>query len=85
MFIISIMARKLILNESDATSQADGQVVCPTDGLRLLARMIAGDLMARQSGCENSKKYQDAASQLRVATSLESETNTRGRKAKQDA
>lgn len=79
------MAHKLILNESGATSQADGQVVCPTDGLRLLARMIARELIARESGCKNTKKYQDAASQLKVATSLESKTNTQGRKAKQDA
>lgn len=80
-----IMARKLILYELQGTSQGHAQGSCPTDGLRLLARMIARELTARQSGYENSNKYQDAASQLKVATSLESKTNTQGRKAKQDA
>jgi len=76
------MARKLIVDESRATSQGDSQAGYPTDGLRLLARMIACDLMAKQSGYENSKKYQDATSQLKVVTSLESETNTKVRTAK---
>ena len=80
--IISTMDRKLIVDESGATSQGDSQAGYPTDGLRLLAGMIACDLMARQSGYENSKKYQNANSQLKVATSLKSEANTQVRKAK---
>lgn len=83
--IISIMAHKVIVYESVPAGQTGGQADCPSDGLRLLARMIARKLITRESGCKNTKKYQDAASQLKVATSLESKTNPQGRKAKQDA
>lgn len=72
------MTSKIIVDDSRAGSQGHTEAGSPTDGLRLLARMIACDLMARQSGYGNSKKYQNA-------TSLESETNTQVKKVKQDA
>ena len=85
MLTISIMAHKIIVYESVPAGQTDGQAGCPSDGLRLLARMIARKLMARKSDCKNTEKCGDAASQLNVAISLESKTNTQGRKANQDA
>ena len=49
------MGYEIILNHSDAVSQGYGRVNCPDDGLRILARLIAHDLVAKRQDNANNK------------------------------
>ena len=52
----SSMGHDIIVNHSGSVSQGDGRVGCPGDGLRILARLIARDLVSKHKGSINSKK-----------------------------
>ena len=46
-----------MLNHSGAISQGYGRVSCPDDGLRILARLIARDLVTKRQ--DNTSKKND--------------------------
>ncbi len=52
----SIVDYEIILNYSDAVCQGYGSVNCPGDGLRILARIIARDLVTKRQDNTNKKK-----------------------------
>jgi len=47
---------EIILNHSGSVSQGYGRVNCPDDGLRILARIIARDLVTKRQDNANKKK-----------------------------
>ena len=50
------MDYEIILNHSWSVSQDYGRVNCPDDGLRILARIIARDLVTKRQDNTNKKK-----------------------------
>lgn len=46
-----------MINHSGSESQSYGRVGCPDDGLRILARIIARDLVSKRQ--DNTKKKKD--------------------------
>ena len=50
------MSRKAILSHSDGISQGHSGVVSPDGGLRILARLIARDLVTKRQDNTNKKK-----------------------------
>ena len=44
----SSVGHDIMLNHSDVVSQGYGRVGCPDDGLRILARLIARDLVTKR-------------------------------------
>ncbi len=79
------MALKAIVSESQAASQGHTDAGSPTDGLRLLARMIACDLMAKESACKNSEQSSQATGQQGLSGGLQFDINTEVSKGRQDA
>ena len=49
------MYRKIIINHSGSVSQDYSRVGCPDDGLRILARIIARDLVTKRQDNTNKK------------------------------
>jgi len=49
------MNHDIILDHAGSVSQVDGRVACPDSGLRILARLIARDLVARKHSKGNKK------------------------------
>lgn len=49
------MDYEIILNDSRDISQHYGRVGCPNDGLRILARLIARDLLTKRQDNANKK------------------------------
>jgi len=83
--IISTMTRKIILDDSGAISQGASQTDYPSDGLRLLARIIAYHLMASELGHKNSKKSGQAAGGQEPTDNTQSNINNEIREPSQDA
>ncbi len=51
------MSRKAILSHSDGISQCHSGVVSPDGGLRILARLIARDLLSKRQDNTNKKTH----------------------------
>jgi hypothetical protein len=51
----SIVNYEIILNHLGCVRQGYGRVNCPDDGLRILARIIARDLLAKRQDNANKK------------------------------
>ena len=51
----SSVSRKTILNHSGPIGQGDSRVGCLDDGLRILARLIAHDLVTKRQDSTNNK------------------------------
>jgi len=51
----SIVNYEIMINHSGSVSQGYGRVNCPDDGLRLLASLIARDLLTKREDNTNKK------------------------------
>ena len=81
--IMLIIRRWLILYKSRSIRQGRINAGCPTNGLRLLARMIACHLIAGELRYEKNKKSSQASGQEGLSDRLRSDPDTEVKKGRQ--